>query len=374
MADTIVSKETEEEEKDMMATERLHGNEDAIHEKETKESIVGEEKLRGGNLSWLLGLGLSLLPSNHLDLSPRWHQWFLRGQSGLLLMSCFYTIVCMGPIGLYLLTNIVQAASFHEVMSLGHATTGVEGMQTWCWLLLLTGNIYWSDPELFPFPHELLLPICFSVYLLLIAYFLLSIRHTSHCLPRYALLGWAHAAVLFLGGQAALSNLTLRHGMAWTIFAFLIITINDIAAYMFGFFFGQTPLIVLSPRKTVEGYLGGGLVTIILGPLLGLALQSQPSLLCPTSALFPIPFPPTSSLPSLYTGSPSPFLLHCAAISLFASTLGPMAGFFCSGFKRACNRKNFGSLIPGHGGVLDRCDCMFLMASFTFVYVETFVY
>ena len=52
---------------------------------------------------------------------------------------------------------------------------------------------------------------------------------------------------------------------AWTIFAFLIITINDIAAYMFGFFFGQTPLIVLSPRKTVEGYLGGGLVTIILG-------------------------------------------------------------------------------------------------------------
>ena len=31
--------------------------------------------------------------------------------------------------------------------------------------------------------------------------------------PRYALLGWAHAAVLFLGGQAALSNLTLRHGM-----------------------------------------------------------------------------------------------------------------------------------------------------------------
>ena len=78
MADMIVSKETDKEEKDMMATERLHGNEDTIQEKETKESIVGEEKLRVGNLSWLLGLGLSLLPSNHLDLSPRWQQWFLR--------------------------------------------------------------------------------------------------------------------------------------------------------------------------------------------------------------------------------------------------------------------------------------------------------
>ena len=40
---------------------------------------------------------------------------------------------------------------------------------------------------------------------------LLQIRSSSSI--RYALLGWAHAAVLFLGGQAALSNLTLRHGM-----------------------------------------------------------------------------------------------------------------------------------------------------------------
>jgi len=371
MADRLASKE--EEKTEPATEERLQSNEDRSNAKEAKEGRATEEKLGdAGSLSWLLGLGLSLLPSNHLDLSPRWQQWFLRGQSGLLLMSCFYTIVCMGPIGLYLLTNIVQAASFHEVMSLGHATTGVEGMRTWCWLLLLTGNIYWSDPELLPLPLHLRLPLCYSVYLILLAHFLLSIRHTSHCLPRYALLGWAHAAVLFLGGQAALSNLTLRHGMAWTIFAFSIITINDIAAYMCGFFFGQTPLIVLSPRKTVEGYLGGGLATMVLGPVLGLALQSQPSLLCPTSGLTPIPF--QSHLPSLYLGLPSLFILHCTAISLFASTLGPMAGFFCSGFKRACNRKNFGSLIPGHGGVLDRCDCMFLMASFTYVYVETFVY
>ena len=62
---------------------------------------------------------------------------------------------------------------------------------------------------------------------------------------------------------------------AWTIFAFSIITINDIAAYMCGFFFGQTPLIVLSPRKTVEGYLGGGLATIVLGLLMIMIMKKK---------------------------------------------------------------------------------------------------
>ena len=45
--------------------------------------------------------------------------------------------------------------------------------------------------------------------------------------------------------------------MVWYIFSMSIITINDIAAYMCGFFFGSTPLIVLRPKKTVEGFIGG---------------------------------------------------------------------------------------------------------------------
>ena len=52
-------------------------NKERISAREAKEGIL-EEKLGPGSLSWLLGLGLSLLPSNHLDLSPRWQQWFLR--------------------------------------------------------------------------------------------------------------------------------------------------------------------------------------------------------------------------------------------------------------------------------------------------------
>jgi len=52
-------------------------------------------------------------------------------------------------------------------------------------------------------------------------------------------------------------------------FRFLVpvsmIICNDIMAYMFGFFFGKTPLIKLSPKKTWEGFIGGAFSTVIFG-------------------------------------------------------------------------------------------------------------
>lgn len=44
-----------------------------------------------------------------------------------------------------------------------------------------------------------------------------------------------------------------------------MIVCNDVMAYVFGFFFGRTPLIQLSPKKTWEGFIGGGVATVIFG-------------------------------------------------------------------------------------------------------------
>ena len=52
---------------------------------------------------------------------------------------------------------------------------------------------------------------------------------------------------------------------------------------------------------------------------------------------------------------PAQFL--CVVFGVFASLVGPFAGFLCSGLKRAYGIKDFGTLLPGHGGLLDRFDC-----------------
>lgn len=56
-----------------------------------------------------------------------------------------------------------------------------------------------------------------------------------------------------------------------------MIIINDVMAYMFGFFFGRTPLIKLSPKKTWEGYVGGGAATVLMGLLVRDCLRHIPT-------------------------------------------------------------------------------------------------
>ena len=52
--------------------------------------------------------------------------------------------------------------------------------------------------------------------------------------------------------------------MIWFILPILMVVINDVMAYMFGFFMGRTPLIKLSPKKTWEGFIGGGVATVFM--------------------------------------------------------------------------------------------------------------
>jgi phosphatidate cytidylyltransferase len=68
-----------------------------------------------------------------------------------------------------------------------------------------------------------------------------------------------------------------------------------------------------------------------------------------------------------------PIQIHALALAFFASVVAPFGGFLASAIKRAYGIKDFDSIIPGHGGVMDRVDCQFLMALCTWVHYNTFV-
>jgi phosphatidate cytidylyltransferase len=65
----------------------------------------------------------------------------------------------------------------------------------------------------------------------------------------------------------------------------------------------------------------------------------------------------------------SPIQFHAVIIATFASLVAPFGGFFASGLKRAMKIKNFGVLIPGHGGMSDRMDCKAIMGIFIYIYL-----
>jgi hypothetical protein len=177
---------------------------------------------------------------------------------------------------------------------------------------------------------------------------------------------------------------------------YIVVNWNEILC---GFFLGKRfinqPLTKLSPKKSWEGFVGGFICTLIWGFIFSWLLARFPILTCPvrldanwhvlstceaSEYFIPVDHNVPLFLRPLFglfgigeTVLVRPFQHHIAALGVFASFIAPFGGFFASGFKRAFKVKDFGDLIPGHGGVMDRMDCHFVMQSFTNVYLSTFI-
>lgn len=174
----------------------------------------------------------------------------------------------------------------------------------------------------------------------------------------------------------------IHFGKGWCIFVTLITSINDIMAYVAGVNFGRTPLIRLSPNKTLEGFVGGAILTCILTFILINTLLSRESYLCPTTHLTLAPFElqkcdpdpnfmaQDMQLPFSFFGfnsfRASPAQLYACLIGLAASFVTPFGGFLASGVKRAYGIKDFSNQLPGHGGFYDRLDCNVIASLFAY--------
>ena len=141
---------------------------------------------------------------------------------------------------------------------------------------------------------------------------------------------FAHLFVLFYPGYLftyilLIRNLPRVYGWQCLLFALAVIWATDSGAYFIGSAVGKKPLApAVSPKKTVEGALGGLVVGTLAGILFGL--------------FFKLP------------------LLWSIGTGMLTSVAGQTGDLFESFLKRTAGLKDSGVFLPGHGGVLDRFD------------------
>ena len=136
------------------------------------------------------------------------------------------------------------------------------------------------------------------------------------------------------------NNLNNEYNNSLLLFIYTLTWTFDTFAYLFGTRFGKHKLFPsISPKKSWEGFFGGAFITIITALLI------------------------TNMFENLNQ-------YNTLIISIFLPITATIGDLVASSFKRAANVKDFGNLIPGHGGVVDRMDSFMITIPVLYVYTN----
>ncbi|OCH23481.1 phosphatidate cytidylyltransferase [Aliivibrio sp. 1S128] len=150
-------------------------------------------------------------------------------------------------------------------------------------------------------------------------------------------------AVFLFSFTLLLSHKESEVAMSYVLYLIFVTQFNDAIQYFVGKQFGKHQLCsTISPNKTVEGAIGGGLIVSVLATIL---------------ALFITPFS----------------LVSAIAMSFTLTTLGVSGDVCVSWVKRKFGVKDMGTLLPGHGGLLDRIDSLLLATPIFLLIVELLI-
>jgi len=133
-------------------------------------------------------------------------------------------------------------------------------------------------------------------------------------------------------------------GAYWIWFVFIGAWVSDIFAYFSGLLFGKKKLIPsVSPKKTVAGAIGGALGAAVGFLIFGFFVKDS-------------------------IGSPNIFVLFF--VGLIASASGQIGDLVASVIKRECGIKDYGKIMPGHGGAMDRFDSILFVAPVIYLFMQ----
>ncbi len=231
---------------------------------------------------------------------------------------------------------------------------GVEGHDPSQWWLRRFGLVFglvpylaatafqlgWMDIQQLEILALLLLPTLFLV-------FLIELFQNGPHPFRY--IGTVFTGLLYIGMPFVLLSLAAfqpngLYRMDLVLGIVLLTWTNDTGAYLVGSRLGKTPFFPrISPKKTWEGIIGAGLLCLGIAVALGFVLPGVP------------------------TG-------HWLVLSMLVFLFGSLGDLVESMFKRSRQIKDTGSLLPGHGGMLDRFDGFIFHLPFTAGYALLWVY
>ncbi len=188
-------------------------------------------------------------------------------------------------------------------------------------------------------------------YVFLISFVLITYTYTVSVFSKHrfavdtAALSASTAVYISFGFSSVILLRDLSHGQYIYFLAFIIPWVTDTFAYFCGRAFGKHKLIPdVSPKKTVEGSIGGTLsaigITLLYGFVLGHFTEAVPN----------------------YIG--------LAVTAAVVSLLSQCGDLIMSLIKRKFEIKDYGKLFPGHGGVLDRFDSIICTAPFIYFLTE----
>ena len=170
--------------------------------------------------------------------------------------------------------------------------------------------------------------------------------------PRYSVSQLTEVIFTFLYAPVMLSFLYLirrLYGGEWFVWLPFLAWACDTCAYLAGRAFGKHKLCpALSPKKTVEGAIGGLLGCALIAGAYGLILPH-------------------------YTAYNERVVWACLLIGLLCGVLSQLGDLLASGIKRDKGIKDYGNLIPGHGGVMDRFDSVIFMLPVVYFMIVFFL-